>query len=51
VLNNRSFGSRHTGLCQFVMGDGRVISLQNSTAVAVLTRLAMRADGQVVGDY
>ena len=51
VINNRSFGSRHTGVCQFVMGDGRVIALQNSTSATVLTRLAMRADGQVVGDF
>jgi prepilin-type N-terminal cleavage/methylation domain-containing protein len=51
VINNRSFGSRHTGVCQFVMGDGRVIALQNSTSATVLTRLAMRADGQVVGNF
>jgi prepilin-type N-terminal cleavage/methylation domain-containing protein len=51
VINNRSFGSRHPGVCQFVMGDGRVIALKNSTSATVLTRLAMREDGQVVGDY
>jgi prepilin-type N-terminal cleavage/methylation domain-containing protein len=51
VINNRSFGSRHTGVCQFVMGDGRVVALPNSTSATVLTRLAMRADGQVVGDF
>ena len=51
VINNRSFGSRHPGVCQFVMGDGRVIALKNSTSATVLTRLAMREDGQVVGDF
>jgi prepilin-type N-terminal cleavage/methylation domain-containing protein len=51
VINNRSFGSRHPGVCQFVMGDGRVVALKNSTPAAVLTRLAMRADGQVVNDF
>jgi prepilin-type N-terminal cleavage/methylation domain-containing protein len=51
VINNRSFGSRHPGICQFVMGDGRVIALKNSTSATVLTRLAMREDGQVVGDF
>ena len=51
VINNRSFGSRHPNVCQFVMGDGRVIALKNSTSATVLTRLAMREDGQVVGDY
>jgi prepilin-type N-terminal cleavage/methylation domain-containing protein len=51
VINNRSFGSRHPGVCQFVMGDGRVIALQNSISATVLTRLAMRADGQVVGNF
>jgi prepilin-type processing-associated H-X9-DG protein len=51
VINNRSFGSRHSGVCQFVMCDGRVIALANSTTATVLTRLAMREDGQVVGEF
>jgi prepilin-type N-terminal cleavage/methylation domain-containing protein len=51
VINNRSFGSRHSGLCQFVMCDGRVIPIQNSISAAVLTRLAMRGDGEVIGDF
>jgi prepilin-type N-terminal cleavage/methylation domain-containing protein len=50
VINNRSFGSRHPGVCQFVLCDGRVAAYPNSTPAAVLTRLAQRADGQVVGD-
>jgi prepilin-type N-terminal cleavage/methylation domain-containing protein len=48
VINNRSFGSRHDGICQFVFCDGSVRALPNSTDVTVLTRLAMRQDGQVV---
>ena len=48
VINNRSFGSRHPGICQFVFCDGSVRALPNSTDVTVLTRLAMRADGGVV---
>jgi prepilin-type N-terminal cleavage/methylation domain-containing protein len=51
VVNNRSFGSRHPGICQFVLCDGSVRALPNSTDVTVLTRLAMRQDGQVVGDF
>jgi hypothetical protein len=51
VINNRSFGSRHTGVCQFVMCDGRVVTLANSTSADILTRLAMRADGLPVGDF
>jgi prepilin-type N-terminal cleavage/methylation domain-containing protein len=48
VINNRAFGSRHPGICQFVFCDGSVRALPNSTDVTVLTRLAMRADGEVV---
>jgi len=51
VINNRSFGSRHTGVCQFVMCDGRVVTLANSISADILTRLSMRADGQPVGDF
>lgn len=48
VINNRSFGSRHPGICQFVMCDGSVRAFQQSTDVTVLTRLAMRNDGLVI---
>ncbi len=51
VINNRSFGSRHPGVCQFVFCDGSVKALANSTPVDVLTRLSKRADGQVVGNF
>ncbi len=47
-LANSSFGSAHTGICQFAFGDGSVQSLSNSTDIEVLTRFATRNDGQVV---
>ncbi len=46
-----SFGSYHPGICQFVLGDGSVRSLSNSTDPSVLALLADVSDGQVVPDY
>ena len=45
---NLQFGSWHPGICQFVMADGSVQILANSTDVVVLDRLADRKDGEVV---
>jgi prepilin-type N-terminal cleavage/methylation domain-containing protein len=42
------FGSYHPGVCQFVFGDGSVRAIANTTAVNVLTLLAIPDDGQVV---
>jgi prepilin-type processing-associated H-X9-DG protein len=42
------FGSWHTGVCQFVFCDGSVHALSTSIDPANLTRLADRADGQVI---
>jgi len=42
------FGSNHPGVCQFVMGDGRVVAMDNGTETEVLGRLANRSDGEVV---
>jgi prepilin-type N-terminal cleavage/methylation domain-containing protein len=42
------FGSWHTGLCQFVLGDGSVRALRNGTDGTTLGRLAAIADGNVV---
>lgn len=45
------FGSDHPGLCQFLFTDGHVTSLKNSTDINLLNRLAVRNDGQIVGEY
>lgn len=46
------FGSYHSGVCQFVFGDGSVRSLKNSTDPAMLGYLCNRADGNVISaDY
>jgi prepilin-type N-terminal cleavage/methylation domain-containing protein len=51
VTNNRSFGSRHTGVCQFVLCDGSVRAFSNSISVSTLTLLSQRADGQVIPNF
>ncbi len=48
ALANSSFGSAHTGLCQFVLADGSVHALSNTTDLVVLSRLANRSDGEVL---
>src|SRR5207249_4133020 len=50
-ISNQAFGSRHAGVCQFVLADGSVKALTNTTDVKVLSRLANRSDGEVVGDF
>jgi prepilin-type N-terminal cleavage/methylation domain-containing protein len=46
VTGNR-FGSAHTGVCQFAMGDGSVRAVPVSINTTVLGYLADRADGNV----
>src|SRR5262249_37292584 len=48
ITPNQVFGSYHPGLCQFVMGDGRVVALRNNIDLDTLARLAVRNDGQVI---
>jgi len=45
------FGSYHPGVCQFVLCDGSVRALSNAINIETLTRLAVRNDGQPIGDY
>jgi prepilin-type N-terminal cleavage/methylation domain-containing protein len=46
------FGGYHPGVCQFVMGDGRVVPLSAATSTDVLGLLAQRRDGQPLpGDF
>jgi hypothetical protein len=44
---NRNFGSYHPGVCMFVLCDGSVQSLSNSSDTVVLGNLANRSDGNV----
>ena len=44
-------GSWHMGVCQFAFCDGHVRPVSESIDPIVLSRLAVRNDGQVVGDY
>jgi prepilin-type N-terminal cleavage/methylation domain-containing protein len=48
---NRCFGGPHPGVCVFVMGDGSVRKLSLSININTLTALAMRMDGQAIGDF
>jgi prepilin-type N-terminal cleavage/methylation domain-containing protein len=47
AVRGRQFGSSHPGVCQFVMGDGRVVSVSVEVETDVLRRLADRADGEL----
>jgi prepilin-type N-terminal cleavage/methylation domain-containing protein len=45
------FGSYHPGICQFAFSDGHVTVLKNTTPMTVLNLLAVRNDGQIIGEY
>ncbi len=45
------FGSYHTNICQFVMGDGGVRSLRTDIDPKILALLCNIADGQVIPDF
>lgn len=51
TVSNRSFGSRHTKFCQFVMCDGSVRGLNSNTDLTILGRLAQRNDGQTIPNF
>ena len=46
----RSFGSWHPGVCQFVLGDGGVHAFSVAIDPVVLGYLANRKDGHAIGD-
>jgi prepilin-type N-terminal cleavage/methylation domain-containing protein len=54
TIFNMSFGSWHAGVCNFLLGDGSVRSINNTTPVgthndkSIMLRLADCMDGQVV---
>jgi Protein of unknown function (DUF1559) len=45
------FGSRHPGICQFVLGDGSVRPLYTSIDPVIFGLLAQRNDGQSIPSY
>lgn len=45
------FGSWHTGVVQFVLGDGSVRGLSENIDLATQWKLADRADGLVIGEF
>src|SRR5262245_11204440 len=44
----RRFGSYHTGVCQFVFGDGSTRAIRTSIDTTNLRRFAVRNDGEVI---
>jgi prepilin-type N-terminal cleavage/methylation domain-containing protein len=48
---NIQFGSYHSGICQFLLGDGSVRPIAVSVSGATLSRLSVRNDGQPVPDF
>ncbi len=48
---NTQFGSYHTGICQFLLGDGSVRSVNNSTNTTILGYLSVRNDGNHVPEF
>jgi prepilin-type N-terminal cleavage/methylation domain-containing protein len=43
----KKFGSEHPGICQFAMGDGRVVAVAVEIETDVLHRLSHRSDGEL----
>jgi prepilin-type N-terminal cleavage/methylation domain-containing protein len=51
ALSNSSFGGPHPGVCQFALCDGSVRPIAITADLSVLTALATRGRGEVVGEY
>ena len=47
-MRNYAFGAPHTGVCNFLIGDGSVRSISATTSIDVLTYLAAANDGHAV---
>ena len=47
ATRGRRFGSSHAGICQFAMGDGRVVAISVNIETDVLRRLSDRRDGEM----
>lgn len=45
---NNNFGSAHTGICNFLFGDGSVTSISVGVSTDILGRLTARNDGEIV---
>ncbi len=45
------FGSWHTGVCQFVMCDGHVVAIPNTTSETILGQLSQRNDGKATPEF
>lgn len=51
AVDNRKFGSRHPGVCQFVLCDASVRAIRDQMDLNTLGRLAQRDDGESLGDF
>lgn len=51
TVDNRKFGSRHPGVCQFTMCDASVRTIRENTSLETLGRLAAKDDGESIGDF
>ncbi len=49
--NKHGFGSYHTGMVHFVMGDGAVRAINTSISLTTLVQLGNRNDGTTVGNF
>jgi len=47
----RTFGSYHPGICQFVLGDGSVRPIATNLSPEILRLLVVRNDGQPIPDF
>lgn len=50
ALANSSFGGPHSGICQFVFGDGSVKSVSTNATMNTLTALATRDSGEIISE-